>query len=457
MKRKIRLLIGFSVLALVVLTAIQCYLVRTAYDYEKARFREEIQAKIGAVTRDYSAVDSSFYYEKDQAYKALAEDYILNKSLRRLTRERLLQNPFKTALSRKLQQELQHELPNLELDFAVVLNKFVLYHGSHAPDTLFAEKPRMRNLLYGKIASLDDAFLIRNYVGTVSGSIQASQQDSSYKLLTEDSLYITVANWQWIILRRMTLILAVALGSILTLVLLFVLALRALISQKRVSDVKTDFINNITHELKTPLTTLAVSTKMLRKPELLQDPTRTQTVLETMERQNLRLQQLIDQVMANALGHEALALQKEAIVIDRWLGGLVSDFSVAHPELQIQTQLEAGVSVTVDKFHFTTAVLNVLENAVKYGSSHILIQTSVQNGRLHLGILDNGIGIAKDQQLLLFDKFYRVTEGNLHSTKGLGLGLYYVDQILKAHRGSISVASALGKGAQFNLSIPLTP
>lgn len=103
----------------------------------------------------------------------------------------------------------------------------------------------------------------------------------------------------------------------------------------------------------------------------------------------------------------------------------------------------------LDKFHLTTALLNVLENAVKYGSNTIIVKTEIVERQFAISFLDNGIGIAKNKQALLFEKFYRVEQGNLHNTKGLGLGLYYVDQIVKAHQGSVNVISDLGKGAQF--------
>jgi signal transduction histidine kinase len=108
----------------------------------------------------------------------------------------------------------------------------------------------------------------------------------------------------------------------------------------------------------------------------------------------------------------------------------------------------------LDKFHLTTAVTNVLENAVKYGCQNITISTQNENGYFQLRLQDDGIGISKAKQHLLFEKFYRVEQGNLHNTKGLGLGLYYVDQIVKAHKGSVNVMSELGKGASFTISLP---
>ena len=269
MKKKINLLIGFSALVLVVLSAIQYYLVKTTYEYKVEQFRSEIKAKIAKITNDYSDIDSTIFSKKDLLYKQLAENYLRDKSTRFHIKNALLQNEFKSELTRKLQEEFENEIPNLTIDFAIVLDKFVIYDATKEADTIFAEKPFIENKLYGDLASLDDAFLIRNYVGTTSGSFKKQELNSDYKLLTEDTLYVSIKNWEYIVLKRMALILIFAVFSILTLITLFVIALKALIKQKKISDIKTDFINNITHELKTPLTTLSVSTKILERKEII--------------------------------------------------------------------------------------------------------------------------------------------------------------------------------------------
>ena len=455
MKQKINILIGFSSAVLIALTAMQYYLVKTAYDYKTQQFREEIKTKIGKLTRDYSDIDSSFYYEKDAAYKALAENYIKDKTARFYIKSNLIASKFKNNLNRKLQQEFENEIPDLQIDFAVVLNKFVMYDSNKNADTIFSGQSAIANKMYGNLASLDNTFLIRNYVGTTSGSVKNGLSTLDYKLLTEDTLYVSIPNWQWIILRRMTLIFAFAFLSILTLVTLFVIAIKALIRQKKVSDVKTDFINNITHELKTPLTTLSVSAKILGRKEIRENDEMFDSVIQTINRQQNRLHNLIDQVMTNSLGHAEIELQKEKTEANSFLENIIDDFKIANPHVKIKTHFEAANTVlTLDRFHLTTAMINVLENAVKYGCENIVLQTTLKNNQFVVSIQDDGIGIAKNKHALLFEKFYRVEEGNLHNTKGLGLGLYYVDQIIKAHKGKINVASEPGKGAVFTLSIP---
>jgi signal transduction histidine kinase len=253
----------------------------------------------------------------------------------------------------------------------------------------------------------------------------------------------------------MAMILCFAILSILTLITLFVIAIKALIKQKKVSDIKTDFINNITHELKTPLATLAISTKILERKDIRNNEKHFDNLVATISRQNNRLQQLIDQVLNNSLEDSEIELKKEKINSEVFLNSIINDFKISNPSIVISTEFKSiETYLFLDKFHLTTAIQNVLENAVKYGCNHINIRTSLVNNQFNISIQDDGIGISKSKHSLLFDKFYRVEQGNLHNTKGLGLGLFYVNQIIKAHQGTIAVISDLGKGAVFNISIP---
>ena len=454
MRQKINLLIIISSAVLVGLIVMQYFLVKTAYEYKVEQFRLEVKEKIAKITNDYSDIDSTLFVKKDLYYKQVAEDYLLNPDRKERIKQSILQNSFKRELTAKLQRLFEKEIPDLEMDFAIVLDKFVLYNNTES-DTIFAEKPLISNKLYGDLVSLENAFLVRNYVGTTSGILHPNVDNSTYQLLTEDTLYVSIKNWELIVLKRMAGIFLLAVCSILVLITLFVIALKSLIQQKKISDIKTDFINNITHELKTPLATLSVSTKLLSRPQIAENPEHFNGLLDTINRQNNRLQHLIDQVMTNALGHNEIDLHKEKTAMPDFLHLIISDFQIAFPNVAISTNFNATkTTLNLDRFHLTTAITNVLENAVKYGCQNIVVSSDMRNDEFCLTIQDDGIGISKKNQALLFDKFYRVEQGNIHTTKGLGLGLYYVEQIVKAHKGTIQIVSDLGKGATFNLNIP---
>ncbi|MFH6945788.1 sensor histidine kinase [Flavobacterium sp. FlaQc-52] len=448
MKQRINLLITLSVVALLVLSAVQCYLVKTTYDFKVAQFHTEIKNEIARISNNYSDIDSVIVSKKEALYKGLAQNYIQGKKTKFEIKNGILGNEYQDALTQKIQRKFERELPNLKIDFAIVLNKFILYQNTKKADTIFSEKPFIQNKLYGNLASLNHAFLVRSYVGTTNGLYK----NQDYKLLTEDSMYISVIDWEMIILKRMIGVLLLSLFSILTLITLFVIAIKALIKQKKVNEVKTDFINNITHELKTPLATLSISTKILEQKNIRENDENFNAIVNTISRQNNRLQSLIDQVLANSLAENEIELQKEKINTEEFLLSIIEDFKIGYPKITIETDFQTQKTVLVlDKFHLTTAILNVLENAVKYGSSHILVKTGNIENEFSLSIQDDGIGISKNKQALLFEKFYRVEQGNLHNAKGLGLGLYYVDQIIKAHQGSVNVISDLGKGAVFTI------
>lgn len=451
MKQKINWLIGISGIVLIALCAMQIYLVKTTFDYKSEEFKAELKAKIEKVTQNFSTIDTLIFNKKDILYKQLASNCIENSNFRFQIKNALFQNEFKKELTQRMQREFDDEIPDLKIDFALILNKFILIHDAKKADTIFAEKPVINNQIYGNLTNLNNTFLVRNYVGTTSGL----NQNENYKLLTEDTLYVTVLNWENIILQRMTLVLIFAIGSILILISLFVIALKALIQQKKLNEIKTDFINNITHELKTPLATLTVATKILERKEIRDDDANFNTILSSISRQNHRLQNLVDQVISCSFNDSELELQKEKIEIESFLDVIVSDFSIANPNVIVKTDFRSfSTNLILDKFHLTTAFLNVLENAVKYGCTTINIETTFHNNWLNINIQDNGIGIAKNKHSLLFDKFYRVEQGNLHTTKGLGLGLYYVNKIINAHQGFVAVKSDLGKGAAFQISIP---
>ena len=448
MKRRINLLIAFSAAALIVLTTVQCYLVKTAYDYKVAQFHTRIKNEIAQITNNYSDIDSALVSKKEILYKTLSENYFQGKKTKLDLKNGVLKNEYQSSITEQLRRKFERDIPNFKIDFAIVLNKFILYKNTQKADTIFSEKPFIQNKLYGNLASLNHAFLVRSYVGTTNGTFE----NQEYKLLTEDSMYVSVIDWEMIILRRMTFILILSLLSIATLISLFVIAIKALIKQKKVSDVKTDFINNITHELKTPLATLGISTKILEQKNIRENDENFNAIVNTISRQNNRLQNLIDQVMANSLAENEIELKKEKIEAEDFLLSIVNDFKLTFPKIDIKTDFKTSNTILVlDKFHVTTAFLNVLENAVKYGSNTITITTKIIEKQFSISFEDNGIGIAKNKQALLFEKFYRVEQGNLHNTKGLGLGLYYVDQIIKAHQGSVNVISDLGKGAQFTI------
>lgn len=259
------------------------------------------------------------------------------------------------------------------------------------------------------------------------------------------------------ILLEMLGLLAFSVILLTIVILLFYFSIRSLIIQKKISDMQTDFINNITHEFNTPLATMAIALSTVRSQlSSIEENSISSNGLNVIDRQYHRLKKLIDQVMTHKVGTGELVLQKVEISLMDFLGKLLDDFQSAHPGIELIRNLkEVPEEILADPFYLTTAMINLLENAVKYGGTQLIFTVVKDESGCQLMISDNGIGIPKGEIGNIFQKFFRVEKGDIHTTKGLGLGLYYTRRIATAHGGELTVHSMLSKGSTFTMIIPI--
>jgi len=233
-----------------------------------------------------------------------------------------------------------------------------------------------------------------------------------------------------------------------------------ILRQKRLSEVKTDFINNMTHELKTPISTIGLSSEMLMRSDFSNDPEKLQRYASIIYKENKRLEHQVERVLNVAqLDKEELTLKKEAVDVHELLIEAKENFDINQLDQggSIQLDLQAETSaVNADPVHITNVVYNLLDNAVKYCDTtpQIKVKTTNDKKGIVIEISDNGIGIKREDLKMIFDKFFRVPTGNLHNVKGFGLGLYYVKLIIDSHYGKIEVKSKLGEGTIFTVSLP---
>jgi two-component system phosphate regulon sensor histidine kinase PhoR len=243
--------------------------------------------------------------------------------------------------------------------------------------------------------------------------------------------------------------------------LFFAFAVIVILKQKRLSEVKTDFINNMTHELKTPISTIGLSAEMIIRTDSQEDPEKIQRYAGLIFKENKRLEKQVERVLNVAkLDKEGIVLKKEPLNIHELLDEVRDNFEFNQTEKggNIRLHLEASTpEIIVDSVHISNVIYNLIDNAIKYCQVIPEIDIYTRSDRRHfeITIQDNGIGIKRDQLKFIFDKFYRVPTGNLHDVKGFGLGLYYVKAIIEAHGGSVQVQSALGKGTSFTIHLPL--
>lgn len=273
-------------------------------------------------------------------------------------------------------------------------------------------------------------------------------------------VYVSFTNRSKMILKEMWLILSLAVLTLLFVFVIFFLTLRNMLLQTRLSEMKTDFINNMTHELKTPLSTISVASSALGDRTIIRQKDKVEELSGLIKRQNKHLSELIDRILdIHIWEKDEVRIKLTENKTEKWIKELVNAFKLEQGKKDPFIELELSLNVTTHRFdevHMSTVVNNLLSNAVKYGNSpcRIRMELSEDDAHLLITVTDNGPGISREEQKHLFEKFYRGRESKKRVIKGLGLGLYYVKQIVEAHRGTITLRSTPGKGTTFNIQIP---
>ena len=244
------------------------------------------------------------------------------------------------------------------------------------------------------------------------------------------------------------------------LIAIFAYALMVIMRQKKLSNIKNDFINNMTHELKTPISTISLASQMLQDGSVTNTPSIIEHVANVINQESKRLGFQVEKVLQMAVFNEGrLKLKFREFDANKMIKTVTGNFELRvnnkngtlHTEILADNALIKG-----DEVHITNVIFNLLDNAMKYSKDvpEIWVKTENRKDQLVISVQDNGIGIAKEHQAQIFDRFYRVPTGNVHDVKGFGLGLSYVKKIIDLHDGTIKVESALNKGTKFKIYFP---
>jgi len=263
------------------------------------------------------------------------------------------------------------------------------------------------------------------------------------------------------ILNSLWWLLLVSLVFLVALVWTSFTSIHTIFRQKQNSEIKNDFINNMTHELKTPISTISLACEALNDPELGKIESVKNRYLGIINAENKRLGLLVEEVLQSAvLDKGDFKLKREDLDIHQILKDVIDKFQIQLKEKGGIIKLNEAADrsfIEGDKNHITNVFYNLLDNAAKYSKQEPLIEvnTSIENDRIRISVRDRGIGISPDNLKKIFDRLYRVPTGNLHNVKGFGLGLSYVKIIAERHGGCVSVESELGKGSTFYIELPL--
>ncbi|MBR3626982.1 MAG: HAMP domain-containing histidine kinase, partial [Bacteroidaceae bacterium] len=243
----------------------------------------------------------------------------------------------------------------------------------------------------------------------------------------------------------------------------FIFTIYIIFRQKKLTEMKNDFINNMTHEFKTPISTISLAAQMLNDPSVSKSPAMFEHVSGIINDETKRLRFQVEKVLQMSMfDRQKATLKKKEVDANELIYGVVNTFHLKVEKFggEIETELDAdNPFIYVDEMHITNVVFNLMDNAVKYRNPDVDLRLKVRTwneaDRLMISIQDNGIGIKKEDLKKIFEKFYRVHTGNVHDVKGFGLGLAYVKKIITDHKGTIKAESELNEGTKFIISLPV--
>lgn len=421
MKRKyLRLVILFAAITVIGVFSFQLFWVNKAYNLEEKQFNERVHVALSNVVREVQRLnqDSSALYEP---VKQISSNYFLAS-----TNDTL--HPY--LLENMLSKEFQAR--NLSLPF-----EYILYD-------CFTD-----SILFGNVVDLESE--AKNVVKQTSNRERWNKASHYFGVyFPQKDLYLVDDMGIWI-------------GSTIFLLLVvafFSYTIWVIVKQKRLSEVRSDFINNMTHELKTPISTISLSTEVLSNPNISQDPERLKNYTNIIKEEIARLQNQVDKVLQMAsLDEKRVELNVEEVnlhdIIDKTVTGfrLILDAN----EGEIITDLKATQPIIKgDPTHLTNVLFNLVDNAIKYCERHPRVEISTENHKngIRLRVRDNGIGMNREEQKHVFEKFYRVPKGDQHDVKGFGIGLNYVLKMVKKHHGKIQLKSEPKSGSTFRIYFP---
>lgn len=282
-------------------------------------------------------------------------------------------------------------------------------------------------------------------------------------LAPEELLTIVIAEQSvdMLVWRRMFWMIT---GSVVLLIIIFTafyITIRALLNQKKLGEIKTDFINNMTHEFKTPLATISLAIDALKNEKVLADPERINYFSGIIKDENKRMNKQVESILQAALlDRQEMQLTLRPAHAHEMIETALNNIRLPLEGKggRLQVQLNASNDwIDADEVNFTNIINNLLDNAIKYSKENLLIKVTTSNPHnyFRIKIEDNGIGMNKETLQRIFEKFYRAHTGNIHNVKGFGLGLSYVKSVVSAHHGKIKAESTVGKGSCFILDFPL--
>ena len=462
-----------AVLSFLILLGVQFFLVFNTYQLkdehyfsaEKALIKEVYSKSIrnDKVFPGGQAVMDTFIYHNIKTLETLYKtDPAAFNIKRQLVCDSLFKalraaSPMDTVFTHILRENhLKHDL-----QYRLVIKTLSITFSGNNYIILFQNGHRLPGLDSGYIidqgASIAGTLAKLNTQNQVTSLTVSSPNAYSYQVTFQ--LYVDSPNRTWAILSLMKPTLALSFCSLLAVMIIYFITFRNWLRQKKLAEMKSDFVNSITHEFHTPLATIMVANKSLQNERITEKKENIAPLTDMIARQTARLKTIFSQVLDITVMNNA-TLKKESYHLGELLEEILLDYRLTLTDKNVEIKLEKVAEdtyVLLDKFWFTTTVLNLLENAIKYNSAEfkkIRISARQDKKTILLSIADNGIGMSPKTIRHIFEKFYRDKRKGTEDVNGLGLGLFYVKQCIQAHGWTLDVESKEGQGTEFIIMIP---
>ncbi|GGH74663.1 sensor histidine kinase [Phaeocystidibacter marisrubri] len=509
-----KILIGFITAALIGSIVVQVYLFSNAVEVRKARFDSEVMEAMRTTGEDLEDLDAKRIIEQEENFRPWLQSQIphvfqvdsaINPNILDRDEIQFLDStgfytfsfqadttyyspagPYRVEVSQEgsgkrsddgkihLQQAQMHRVEEKVLMMDTVLQMFVR-------NTMREYVPIGRRFDLDAVDSvlkseLEDKGIASNFEFALSEDGEFSSLISedfesylpSYKVqvLRNDLwdkpvyLHVQLPNKMNEVYSSMWTMVALSLVFTLGVVITFWTTIRQMLKQKKISSIKSDFINNMTHEFKTPLATINLAIDALNSPKLQNDPEKRAHYTQIIRNENQRMHKQVEHVLRmSLLDKDEISLERENISLSDLIEGAKSHLELTVEQrggfIQYNPHGLEDEKVNVDHHHFSNVLINIIDNAVKYSMEppHIRIDTELSNSYVVISISDNGIGMSREVREHIFDRFYRAESGNVHTVKGHGLGLAYAKEIIDRHGGKIEVKSTVGEGSTFVITL----
>ncbi len=342
---------------------------------------------------------------------------------------------------------LMNELPNTEFEFALA---------STTSLGMIGYLERQSNEFLKFFEDSANCYSYAYPIMSPTGSL-------SENLAPNEVLMVIVPNSKDLVLKSLRWRIATAILFTMIIFAAFYLTLNTMLRQKKLSEIKNDFINNMTHEFKTPLATISLAVDAMKNDKVLNDRQKMSYFSGIIKEENQRMNRQVETILKAALlDKHDVDLMFKPTHVHEVIKDIADNFKLQLEEKKgkIELDLESGKDlVDADEVHFPNLINNLLDNAVKYSKDNVApeikISTRANGTNMIIMLQDNGIGMSKETIKRIFEKFYRAHTGNIHNVKGFGLGLSYVKTVIDAHGGNVKVDSTIGRGSTFTIELPL--